>query len=93
LAGMARPTIFVIVGDHAPPFSDTASRSQFSSAEVPYVLLLPRVHSQNDTQIAGDTNFIPGTAVTARVASGASNPACQIQYGDGITHSTPAVCP
>jgi hypothetical protein len=42
LSNLARPTIFVIVGDHAPPFVNLALRSQFSSTDVPYVVLLPR---------------------------------------------------
>ena len=36
-----RPTIFVVVGDHAPPFSDLGVWSQFSPTEVPYVVLMP----------------------------------------------------
>jgi hypothetical protein len=39
---MGRPTVFVIVGDHAPPFANPTLRDQFSGAEVPYVLLVPR---------------------------------------------------
>ena len=39
---LARPTVFVIVGDHAPPFADPALRARFSPSDVPYVILLPR---------------------------------------------------
>ena len=39
---LGRPTVFVIVGDHAPPFANYELRSQFSSTEVPYILLVPR---------------------------------------------------
>ena len=42
MSKLARPTVFVIVGDHAPPFADPALRSRFSSTDVPYVLLVPR---------------------------------------------------
>jgi phosphoglycerol transferase MdoB-like AlkP superfamily enzyme len=42
LGQLARPTVFVIVGDHAPPFDKDSERAQFSSSEVPYVILLPR---------------------------------------------------
>jgi hypothetical protein len=35
------PTVFLIVGDHAPPFVDSTRRF-FSPAQVPYVLLTPR---------------------------------------------------
>lgn len=42
MAQLGRPTVFIIVGDHAPPFANPALRSQFSSVDVPYVLLLPR---------------------------------------------------
>ena len=36
-----RPTVFILVGDHAPPFSDSHLRGLFSSEEVPYVILTP----------------------------------------------------
>jgi len=39
---LPRPTVFVIVGDHAPPFGDLARRERFSQTDVPYVILLPR---------------------------------------------------
>ena len=42
LGKLARPTIFVVVGDHAPPFGDDAMRRSFSRSVVPYILLLPR---------------------------------------------------
>jgi len=41
-ADFSRPTIFAIVGDHAPPFSDPVLRDEFSDTEVPYFLLVPR---------------------------------------------------
>lgn len=37
-----RPTVFVIVGDHAPPFLNVDFRDQFSSTDVPYVILIPK---------------------------------------------------
>ncbi|MGA7340770.1 MAG: sulfatase-like hydrolase/transferase [Terracidiphilus sp.] len=39
---LARPTVFLLVGDHAPPFGDPRLRSQFSSTQVPYVMLAPK---------------------------------------------------
>lgn len=39
---LARPTVFVLVGDHAPPFADPELRGQFSSEVVPYIVLVPR---------------------------------------------------
>lgn len=42
LRPLNRPTVFVIVGDHAPPFADTVLRDGFSATQVPYVVLLPR---------------------------------------------------
>jgi hypothetical protein len=39
---LARPTIFVVVGDHAPPFANTTLRSHFSGTDVPYIVLVPR---------------------------------------------------
>lgn len=41
-AQLGRPTVFAIVGDHAPPFANPEIRDQFSSEEVPYLLLIPR---------------------------------------------------
>jgi len=38
----ARPTVFLVVGDHAPPFSSAKLRDQFSDKVVPYVLLVPK---------------------------------------------------
>ena len=39
---LGRPTIFVVVGDHAPPFGDPDLRNRFSQSDVPYVVLVPR---------------------------------------------------
>jgi hypothetical protein len=39
---LGRPTIFVVVGDHAPPFGDPGLRGRFSQSDVPYVVLVPR---------------------------------------------------
>jgi hypothetical protein len=39
---LARPTVFVVVGDHAPPFANSELRDRFSYSNVPYVILLPR---------------------------------------------------
>jgi phosphoglycerol transferase MdoB-like AlkP superfamily enzyme len=39
---LGRPTIFVVVGDHAPPFGDPDLRDRFSQDVVPYVVLVPR---------------------------------------------------
>ena len=36
-----RPTVFVIVGDHAPPFADLEIRNDFSHKAVPYIVLTP----------------------------------------------------
>jgi len=44
-----RPTVFLIVGDHAPPFSSDARRGAFLSHEVPYVVLWPRALSVGQT--------------------------------------------
>jgi phosphoglycerol transferase MdoB-like AlkP superfamily enzyme len=37
-----RPTVFILVGDHAPPFGAPQLRQLFSGTEVPYVILTPR---------------------------------------------------
>ena len=41
LGPSARPTVFLLVGDHAPPFGEPQLRGMFSSTQVPYVLLTP----------------------------------------------------
>ena len=41
----SRPTVFIMVGDHAPPFADPALRTSFDSTVVPYTLLIPRQDS------------------------------------------------
>jgi hypothetical protein len=45
LKPLSRATIFVIAGDHAPPFDRQEIRDEFSSTEVPYVILLPRAQA------------------------------------------------
>jgi phosphoglycerol transferase MdoB-like AlkP superfamily enzyme len=47
---LARPTVFIIVGDHAPPFGSLARRDLFSQQEVPYVVLVPREKSAESTE-------------------------------------------
>lgn len=42
LGATARPTVFILVGDHAPPFSNPQLRDQFSSTQVPYIMLIPQ---------------------------------------------------
>jgi hypothetical protein len=42
LTHLSRPTVFIVVGDHAPPFGDATMRNSFSDSLVPYVLLIPR---------------------------------------------------
>jgi phosphoglycerol transferase MdoB-like AlkP superfamily enzyme len=37
-----RPTVFVVVGDHAPPFGDPELREMFSRHSVPYIVLTPK---------------------------------------------------
>ena len=39
---LGRPTVFLLVGDHAPRFGDPGVRGQFSATRVPYLLLVPR---------------------------------------------------
>jgi phosphoglycerol transferase MdoB-like AlkP superfamily enzyme len=38
----SRPTVFILVGDHAPPFGDAALAGQFSQTQVPFVMLTPK---------------------------------------------------
>jgi hypothetical protein len=41
LRASARPTVVIVVGDHAPPFSEPKLRDGFSDSVVPYVILIP----------------------------------------------------
>jgi Sulfatase len=49
----SRPTVFVLVGDHAPPFASPGLREQFSQTVVPYVVLMPRALRQPATPGSG----------------------------------------
>jgi hypothetical protein len=60
LRDMARPTVFLVVGDHAPPFSSAQLRSQFSDQVVPYVLLVPRRNGLRDG-LQGPRSFAVAT--------------------------------
>lgn len=64
---LARPTAFIVVGDHAPPFADPGARMQFDQGRVPYVLLEPIVppgtgppRSQVRAAIPGGASPHPG---------------------------------
>lgn len=58
---LARPTVFVIVGDHAPPFGESKIRARFSQTDVPYVILVPRsLGASSKTQLTQNT-AVPST--------------------------------
>jgi hypothetical protein len=38
---LGRPTVFIVVGDHAPPFVNATTHAQFPGKVVPYILLIP----------------------------------------------------
>ena len=59
MSGLARPTIFVIVGDHAPPFANQALRNKFSQTVVPYVLLIPRETARVSSRTLARGSLIP----------------------------------
>lgn len=46
-----RPTVFILVGDHAPPFADPHLRQLFSREEVPYVILAPKSWKTNEEPV------------------------------------------
>jgi len=50
MSNLGRPTVFAIVGDHAPPFNDPALRADFSDSVVPYVVLVPRSERRRNDQ-------------------------------------------
>jgi hypothetical protein len=62
---LARPTIFVIVGDHAPPFGDPRRRNRFSQAVVPYVVLVPRSIADNSKPVLAGSATPPASSHVA----------------------------
>jgi hypothetical protein len=64
-----RPTIFLIVGDHAPPFASALSRSEFSDRVVPYVLLTPK-----RGEVTVDRTAMSSLAGTGRPPAAARRP-------------------
>jgi hypothetical protein len=61
---LSRSTVFVIVGDHAPPFGDPVLHGRFSQSDVPYVVLLPRAQRNPSRAILAHnaTNPASGSA-------------------------------
>ncbi len=51
LAPESRPTIFVVVGDHAPPFANPRLRVKFSETRVPFVILIPKTLSRDSRPV------------------------------------------
>lgn len=47
------PTVFIVVGDHAPPFGSQYLRGRFSQEKVPFLVLVPRElqKAANDTPV------------------------------------------
>jgi len=68
MSPLARPTVFVIVGDHAPPFGDPGLRSRFSQTDVPYVVLLPRSDDKRSKSLLAlrGASPIPSTKMRSR---------------------------
>jgi phosphoglycerol transferase MdoB-like AlkP superfamily enzyme len=67
-APLSRPTIFVVVGDHAPPFSDPAVHDRFSSSDVPYVILVPRQEHRIPTNMIAHNAAQPGFESSLRAS-------------------------
>ena len=67
MSNLARPAVFVIVGDHAPPFSNATIRGQFSQTAVPYVLLLPRQTKMPQNLAGTGVSQRPGSTETQSV--------------------------
>jgi hypothetical protein len=55
----ARPTAFIIVGDHSPPFSSEQRRAEFSGSVVPYVLLWPKSLDHRSSGAASSVAALP----------------------------------
>jgi hypothetical protein len=58
------PTIFVVVGDHAPPFVQASLRDRFSQTTVPYVLLFPRAISGDKRVITSNGPHDQGSPIS-----------------------------
>jgi phosphoglycerol transferase MdoB-like AlkP superfamily enzyme len=63
----SRPTMFVIVGDHAPPFSQPELKERFSESVVPYIVLSSKYGAadaplQSNRSIASRSNHQAGYA-------------------------------
>lgn len=56
---LARSTVFVIVGDHAPPFGDPVLRRRFSQTDVPYLILLPRMAHISNSEVMARNSVTP----------------------------------
>ena len=72
---LARPTVFVVVGDHAPPFANLRVRNSFSPSDVPYIVLVP-----NSISAAAAKNLLAQKSANSAGGSshgGASKPARQ----------------
>lgn len=59
---LVRPTVFVIVGDHAPPFLRPQTRNRFSQSEVPWVILMPRSTAVPRSLAAAEAHDTPSTS-------------------------------
>jgi phosphoglycerol transferase MdoB-like AlkP superfamily enzyme len=62
MSKLARPTVFVIVGDHPPGFANPLLRGQFASEVVPYVVLVPRRDVRGASLSAGSHDRPPTAA-------------------------------
>lgn len=73
IQSVSRPTVFLLVGDHAPPFRDAALRESFDPSDVPYVLLVPtalgegsRPRPKNALRRTGASKPVSGLGATYR---------------------------
>ncbi|MFP5229311.1 MAG: sulfatase-like hydrolase/transferase [Acidobacteriota bacterium] len=63
-----QPTVFVLVGDHAPPFANPALRQYFSDTAVPWIILTPKA-LRNLPEQERATVQIPGKRTPRQAAS------------------------
>lgn len=76
----SRPTVFVLVGDHAPPFANPRLREHFSQTVVPYAVLVPRAlqppapgSGSRTVEIVKSRRAPKGEAVRAEPEEGSEN--------------------
>jgi len=73
-----RPTVFVLVGDHAPPFATPQLRDKFSDTVVPFIVLTPRRLLQ-----PGKDLQVENASPVHKLSADARRPVAEQPHGSG----------